>query len=971
MAVTLLLGLELAFAKSSDRDLIRETEKLLNTLPIKDNGRPQLALRLADLCFDESVRAAQDISGKTDPLKEATIYRAKALKYYSTVLSGFDGLFDKPSGSQKHKINFQVARLQTEEGNWSIAEPLWRGLLAQSELKQLKREAALRLAEKSEQQNTTASLKEAQQHYTTALELCEGGDVCSYIHFRRAWILSNQGAARSAVAEMENALFDAKGQVREESLRDFINFAAASDIPAQEMLIKIQGFEERLNRPELSLNLAEAYYAQGRKPEGTFALVAYYHRKPELKHLARLLEETYGAREIEKFTDLLNEGQAFVTKQSEGKIAKANEIWGQEKESEKILRRLTVQLDGERQTQKSYAPLFKSTVLFYMSAFPASPERPKMIDGWMASEESNEEKLKQLPVWIAEENQVATGAAAEKSIVRLREARASVAQKLNRNDIVIDEMSALLQAEKDQNSSNARRLRYIRAKAIYDTRDYAKSLVEFRALAASPFDSNGAKKPDSWAIQAQNLSLDIYNIQKDFAGASAQADSWTKNPDLAAASEKDAGLKSEMREMAAVSQKARFEAAGAMGESKDALQVYLDYCLKDELKPQSCQNAKVLAVRLKDQPRLIALLRKTGPESELAAELEAAGEFVEAAKFAEKAAKGKTLSSLEQLRIALLFELGGSLVDRDRVLTGLVVSLRQAGKTPKSAEMQNWKAQEPLLYRTLHESKLALSALWDLPWTSDYRLEIANQLELSGQSTAVSKKLLVETCGHFGDGWKRLASQELKELDRAQRAIQFYGPKGKTLFDKRMAAIKKFSDRADCYLKGSDSAYRVKISASVSKAYTALEKEITGTPLPPELNEEQVVAVLGSLAEIAKPFADKAAAYRGIAESEITKVGTVERAPLEAFYLSWAKVDAAPVAALEGWTQGKEFDAKGARAQMATLDAKTLEPLLARLKLNPSDRSNVEKLKSELERMGQGRLSAYFAGRLAQLDGGK
>lgn len=969
--LALVLNCGVIQARSSDRDLIRETEKLLNTLPMKDSSRPQLALRVADMCFDESVRAAQDISGKTDPIKESAIFRAKAMKYYTIVLTGFDGLFDRPSGSQKHKINFQVARLLTEEGNWSKAEPLWRGLLAQSELKPLKREAALRLAEKSEQQNTSASLKEAQTHYTTALDLCEGGDVCSYIHFRRAWILSNQGQARSAVSEMELALYDAKGQIREESLRDYINFSAASDIPAQEMLLKVQGLEEKLNRPELSLNLAEAYYAQGRKPEGTFALEAYYHRRPELKHLARLLEETYGAREIEKFTDLLNEGQAYLTKLSGGAIAKAKELWAQDKESEKILRRLTVQLDGERQTKKDYSPLFKSTVMFYLSAFPASSERSKMIDGWMASEESNEEKLKQLALWISEENQVAVPAVAAKSIVKLREARASVAQKLNRNDVVIEEMTALLQAEKDQNSAASRRLRYIRAKSIYDSKDYDKSLVEFRALAASPFDSSGSKKPDNWAIQSQNLSLDILNIQKNFAAASVQADAWTKSADISAAAEKDPSLKTELKEMASVSQKARFEAAGAMGESKDALQVYLDYCLKDELKPQSCQNAKVLAVRLKDQARLITLLRKTGPESELAAELEAAGEFTEAAAIAEKSAKGKALSSLEQLRIALLFELGGAIADRDRVLTGLVASLRQAAKSPKSAEMQTWKTQEPLLYRTLLESKLALSVLWDLPWTAEYRLEIANQLELSGQSTPVSRKLLVETCGSFGDGWKRLASHELKELDRAQRGIQFYGPKGKVLFDRRMAAIKKFSDRADCYLKGSDSGYRVKVAASVSKAYKALETEIVSTPLPPELNEEQIQAVQVSLAEIAKPFADKASAYRSIAESEITKVGTVERAPLEAFYLTFAKTESAPVASLDSWTQGKEFEAKSARSEMAAVDTKVLGPLLSKLKTNPSDRSNIEKLKTELERMGQGRMAAYFAGRLAQLDGGK
>jgi hypothetical protein len=61
-------------------------------------------------------------------------------------------------------------------------------------------------------------------YYRQVLNLCEGTDSCSYTHYRMAWIERNQEHVAVAIEEMKQALWDSKGQIREESLRDLIAF---------------------------------------------------------------------------------------------------------------------------------------------------------------------------------------------------------------------------------------------------------------------------------------------------------------------------------------------------------------------------------------------------------------------------------------------------------------------------------------------------------------------------------------------------------------------------------------------------------------------------------------------------------------------------------------------------------------------------------------------------------------------------
>ncbi|NDD93432.1 hypothetical protein EBZ37_15300, partial [bacterium] len=336
------------------------------------------------------------------------------------------------------------------------SEPIWKMLAQQKELPEVSREAALRLAESVDTVN-------AAKWYQQALDLCSGGDLCSYIRFKRAWLFRQ--AARGgvaddrAIAEMELALFDSKGQVREESLRDYLVFlgerADTSESMARSSLSKIEALSQRLNRKQLIGDLAEAYFAAGNKGAGTFVLTQAQRLEPKFVRLARLAEEQYGLRQWDAFAVTLEEIGGDRGRSLLKAAAPADGVDG-----EKFLRRLVIQLDGERISQKARAVEFQKATLAYLALFPDSKEKGKFQEGWLASESDPQKKLDQLASWIQ----------AEPQSLRLREFRASIAQKAGLQGVVASEMAAL--ASSPEASGKAREYRYLQARSLYESKDF-------------------------------------------------------------------------------------------------------------------------------------------------------------------------------------------------------------------------------------------------------------------------------------------------------------------------------------------------------------------------------------------------------------------------------------------------------------------------------------------------------------------
>jgi hypothetical protein len=873
LAVTLAARMAVA-----DSALVAEIEKLRDGLAPRDPARPALTLRMADVLFDETVRGERARGGASDPA--LAVGRRRAIALYQEALTGNGGVFSPIQGPLRVKILFQQARLQAELGQGAEAAKLWEQVLAQPALPELRREAALRLAEREE--SPAGSAARAATHYQTALDLCAGSDLCSYIRYRRAWLMRRESRESESLAEMKLALRDSKGQVREEALRDWIVFHGESRGDGVAALAEVDSLAQQLGRPALVQDLAEAFYSAGNRAAGTRALELVNARAPKLAHQIRLLEDYYGVRDWDRFRALMPRIPAQTAGDAEA-------------ESEKVLRRLIVQLDGERVTKPEVAADFQGAIELHLALFPKAEERERMIEGWLAAEREDARKIERLAGWVVE----------SPDSRKLRELRAATAQKAGRHEIVAQEMGALSSLAGVE-SAKAREYRYLQARALYELKDNAGARPHFEALAAGV----AGQKPDAWTTQSRHLLLDILAQAKDLASVAKQAAAWSGDAGLPAA---------ERAEFARIGREAEFEAAAAAGRTPAALAEFKRLCLANELRPKSCDNAKVLAVELKRESDLIEVLRAAGTPAELAAELEAAGFFAESAALVEKTQAPTALAP--RLKLALLYELDERTADRDRVLRQ-VVAARKA-RLPE--------AEEKLLLRTLADANLLTKASLSEPWSDDARAEIAHRLEQVGQGDARTRALVLRAARNLGPAWDRIALEELASLDGAQRTLSFHGRDSKARFERRLKAIGRLASEADRLLPFTAGATRAVALGVLSKAHAELGDEILKSPIPEGVPAESVAQIQAALAEMAAPFQEKAQGYAQLAAGLPTVGGDTV-----------AFAQAAPVRAETG----------------------VRERALEALHRDPLDAAALAALKGHYEAQGAWRLAAYFEGRL-------
>ncbi len=915
-------------ARAGDPQLAKDIEALRNSLPLKDGARPTLTLRLADVLFDIGV----DQSGNalaTDKEKAASnALRAKTVALYEEALKGTQ-YHPGATGALAYKIEFQLARLYTEQGKVDAANTLWKKLYAQEELKDLRREAALRLAEYYEKQKSQAALKEADKYYLTAIELCGESDVCAYGHYRRAWLLREAGDLQGAISELQVALFDSKGQPREEAVRDLIVFSAGEPgTDGEKGLLLVEKLADKLARPSLYLDLAEAYYSVGNRVAGTRALEHVNQRTPSMAHQVRLLEELYGLRQWDKFRLVLDQ------------VANTPVPETIDPKTEKTLRRLSVQLDGERATRAQYAPEFKSVVLLYLRLFPKDKDRFKMIEGWLASETDPAAKMKKIEEWVGNPALALTDA----EEIKLREIRLALAGKAKDSAIVEAESGKLASIVKDP--GRVREYKFINALAMKEAGRADEAYAQLQTWA----------QPDSvqdpWTFRGGLLMVDILVDQKRNTEIAKVAGNWVDsalvNSAAKAAKEKkvwDEGLK----HLAAVREEARFEAAVGLGENPEALATFQTYCLAGKFLPKSCDNARVLAVKLKDQKAILAMLKHLNQTSELASEYEAAGFFAESAEIQQKALNAKS-SDAEYLKVALLFELGGRFTDRNDLLVEVTKRMKQR----KSAG-----EHEDIIYATLMDAKLLGPEALELPWSESNRLRLANSLELEGKGSARTRKELLASTKAAGVAWSRFVLEELAKQDAAQRKIGFYGRNGQKKFKDRLASITALDNGSVKYFAGADAKTRARIAVLLTKAYTDFSKEILNSPLPGELSPEMLAEVQASLTAMAAPFQAKAADYEKLAREQMASISVVsERAALEALLLPdadlglIAKVEEAPKTPL-----------------VAPSSDEPMKKALAVLHEDPASVTALKEIKAFYESQGKERLASYFQGRILQSGG--
>jgi hypothetical protein len=886
---------QLSSSARADELLIRETESLRNSLSLSDPSRLPLTLRLADLLMNEASHAT---SKKSQLQSRALVLYDEALK-------------DRVQGIARIKIDFQRARLLTDLGQVDRAVALWKQLAEQKDIADVSREAALRLAESGDVMN-------AAKWYQQALDLCQGGDLCSYIRFKRAWLIrqaANGGVAdERAIAEMELGLFDSKGQIREESLRDYLVFLgekSADEAGARGALAKIEALSQKLDRKSLVGDLAEAYFAAGNKVAGTVVLAQAQRTEPRFARLARLAEEQYGLRDWDAFAASLDEvsgerGQALLAAASD-----ADRV-----EGEKFIRRLVIQLDGERISQPARLADFQKASLGYISLFPASTEKAKFQEGWIASEPDAQKKLDQLAQWIL----------LEPNSIKLREFRAGIAQKAGQMSIVAAEMDSLASA----GTPKSREYRYAQARALYESKDFVGALPIFESLARVASGS----QPDTWAIQAQNLALDILNQQKTWDGIIARSSDWL---DAEWSKTASASLKKELGDMAEVRNQARFQKAVALGQTPAALAQFMEFCRSGVYADKSCENARVLSIQLKDQESLLVVLEQLGAskQAELAQELEASGYFGRAATLLEKmasATKSKDVTGM--LKVALLWELSGNAAEFSRSVDAIRVS-----KIVLDEKQESLWLSMALDIAEKSPAFLQASNLKGLK-SEETRGRLAEWLEARGNGTAETRKILMAAKFQTGSAWAKLVTAEIESSIRDAQKISFYGRNSRSQFEKRLAAMMKIGKRSDEFFPKCEPTTKSVLASMLKQVYERLAQEIRQSPIPDGVPEDAIAELRQGLEQMAKPFDEKAAVYAQVILPAATPTSDV-------------------IAVSSAHSAGADALASRIAAAQDSLHR------------SPESLQALEALRDSYRTLGQARLAGYFEGRLNAAGGRK
>ena len=912
--------------------LIDEMESLRATLPLKDQARPQMTLRLADLYFEESRSKEKNLLLKGEGSKDnVDKLRKKAVQLYRESLSGHGGIFPVPQGELNAKIHFQLARLYHRSQETSKAMQYYKKVVGSHHhiADDIKRESHLGLAEIYE---NSGRLKFADGHYTKAREVCHGtGDVCSYIHYKRSWVLYKDMRLEEAIGEIRKSLFDSKGQVKERSLQDYMLFLSNRETDGIEEITLMEKLQEKTSRKNLMRDLMEGYFSVGNRKAALNFLTILNRREPNLYDRVRMAEELYGFKMWERFDTALSEIEEYKKLPNSLDSEKKNL-------SLKIFERLIVQLDAEREGNSLRADFLLRTIMAFLNIFPQNKNRNKMMQGWLTAQNDDGKKILQLKEWISDDLHLGH----EKDALNFRVIRLALAEKNQDNEAFLEESLALSKYYEKSNKNKAREYAYTYAYKNYQLKKYDKALSFFEKLS----QTTGGEAPDKWAVQAQNLALDIFSQRKNYRTLIEKADTWLKQKNHWT----DASIQRELDELLKIKKQAQFEYAAQLGTDKKALEIFRNFCLNNEFKEKSCINAKVLAVKLKDQQKLVETLKHLKDEKSLLAEYELMGEFHLAAPLYEKLVLRKQKSIEHYLKTALLYELALNEKKSHLQIKELSQYIRKTKKMPKDFES--------ILYRMMKEADLITNPiLTTMPWSPNMKIIIARDIEAGGKGDKITHKILVnpkETTGHY---WAKFYLKKIELLNQKQEAIGFYGRGSKRKFNRRLKALEKFKKELTNVAQGARVPTRIIVFDMAERAYSKLADIIEATPLPEGLEEEQVASLKDNLKNLSAPFREEAKNYEKLREEFIGKMEEDKALVL---------VDSLSKTQKNFYTLVQQ-DKRVEREITQRLPIDEYRSKLSELKDRPADIEILKSVQNLLKENKQERMAAYFTGRLDSL----
>lgn len=919
--------------------LIGEMEKVRNSLSLDDPKRGELTLRLADLYFDVSIQEGKAEGKKISEDQEQDFLqtsRKKALELYSYSLDE-KVVKNKPTGENKLKVLFQMARLHTRLGEGKKAETLYKEILADSLVtKKMKEQSALALAEYYEEE---ANLSLSRTFYNQSAELCKDIETCNYINYRLGWLLYKDTKLDDAIVAMEKSLWLNENTIRENSLTDLILFMSNKETDGKIEFEKIEKIAKKANRPELKRLLVEAFYVAGNRLAGSNLLAELNKDDPNLYYEVRLLEEFYGFRKWEKVEHYL---KSIGSKSSKDMPSKTEE----RKEIETILRRFIVQVDSEMQVVKSLNVFLKQSIEIYLDFFPQDDQRKKMQAGWLSAVDDKKEKVSMLGTWIKEDVKNSVDSI---EVRKLRQTRLSLAQELKQKDVVLDEALAI--SKLLENSPEKDEFTYVAAREFYEQKKYNEAMPLFLNILSR---AQSTQDVGQWAILSQNLVLDIYNSQKNYDGIIGQIAFWKTLPGVVSLKQ-EKELKEETLSMEKILLEAKFEKAVALKDTKEALEQFYEFCKAGQYIEKSCINAKVLSVKFKDQAKLVSVLEIVKDETSLIVEYELMGRFKDAAKLLEKTQKNSTFENAT--KVAFLYELDLDYTSRNRVLESLTAQMMR--------EKSMSKEQEKILFSALVDATLINEKMLSLPWSTAYKLKVASQLESVKPNATAQKLLLSQKNGH-GPIWSRLVLAKAEESFQKVNKVKFYGSQSKSLFTKRTKAIESFANEYKPILDGADLETRIYLLHMLKMTYKNMANEILNTPIPEGLDEETLANVTTQISTMADPFDRVNEDYDRLLTEQLSQITDTE---LKTKVTANLNGNAQKI--VQGYAQfiSKPDDKMTTSKNIAMNENQLDEVKSMKLKLSvdPEDKTAMSQLVEIYTRNNNTRAAQYFIGRLENL----
>lgn len=893
--------------------LIGEMEKLRDSLSLEDPARIDLTLRLADLYFDDSIKEGKEADYKT--LKNN---RLKAFELYKHSLS-----VTNVNELTKLKIKFQMARLLSRLEEFRKAETYYREVLNHKKVpSKMKEQSSLALAEWYEED---AKYKKSEVHYDIALGLCKSKASCNYAHYRKAWLYFKDTKLDLAVKEMKASLWSSETEIRESSLQDLILFMSNSSTDGEAELETVKEIVKKTNRPVLVQKMAEAFYVAGNRKAGSNLLTYINKQSPSLYFEVRLLEEVYGFRKWERVGEFLTSLEKRSAVDVPTKKEHASEVL-------KIFRRFLVQIDSEATVVPDLNPYLKRSIDIYLTIYPFDDLRKKLQEGWLKAETDDLAKVTRIGEWITEDS--AKGLS-KNHIRKLRQTRLSLAQKLKLSDIVIEESLAITKILGE--SEEAKEFEYVAAREYYSQKKYDQALPLFQKLINDP---ENKVKLNKWALLSQNLVLDIFNGREEYSMIVAQVALFQELTKEAT----DKKIVKENKQMDLLKIDARFAMAVKMKESPEALQTFYDFCFANIKPEKSCSNAKVLAIKMEDQAKVISLLEKEGDQKTLMTEYELMGRFSDAAALQEKFNLNAKADHADYLKIALLYELDNNLEKRDRILKKLISKIKRDKSIPE--------AFEGAIFLTLKDAGMIDSSSLSLPWSLKRKLKLATIFEQEKPSQKTQKLILSQSKSQ-GPVWSRLILRKVQKDFFKIGKISFYGRASAYRFKKRTKGIEKFAKIAKGHLNGADLETRSYLLHMLERAYGQLVEDILATPLPPDLDEATMAAVQIKLQTMSEPFEKVRADYNRLLDEQLLELKEQDLARIKA-NLDTRITDYSELVPLEEVKEEK----------LAGLDLELIQKEKAKLLRFPSNTESLTNLMNYYQSSKRPRLQAYFTGRL-------